>query len=266
MDGATDGSAPAPPGPITIEVAANLAFPRAGSARTQAIVAPTELLSVAQAKLIEPGIYYVPVGMPMVAFLYATGPVEVTRYNFHVVRTKTFFDRRDRSRALVARVPYEESAKRCPGDSFRLTAVGNELLATQPGRLAYKQELACSGKSLHGKEPPNCWRKCGGIGACAYGCDDRSRNHGCSFRVEISASLQDVELCRFTVKLVGTHVPEGTCAVPPPLDGLKPASYVISKLTRDCLGGCIPTTAVNNQRNDVPDVHTRVARTLCLIA
>ena len=193
---------------------------------------PSDLLSATAATQVGPRAYHIPAQLAMAAWLYATGPISVTGYNFK--NAGGFRHKKN----LASRVPYEPDGKRSPCDGLRLTDAGHALLATNPSCQVYRSVLACSGKSAHGKAPPNCQRLCGGIGMCFSDCaDGRGTLHNCAFRVEITASLEDAVAGRFKVRLFGTHVPEGTLQVPPPADGLHAAPHITAALTRDCLGG-----------------------------
>ena len=242
---AVGAAAPAPAAARTllrpiVEVAAISATSRPGSPASPDSV-PSELFSAVRAKEMGQGAYLVPAHIAMAAFMSVTGPMEVTDYNFNSTGGNKL------KKDLVQRLSYEQNGKRSLCDGLQLTAAGQALLATAPTRQVYRAGLACSGQSLNSKAPPNCQRACGGIGVCFHGCtDSRDRHHSCAFRIEITASLQDVDAGRFHVQVSGTHVPEGTVHVPPPPDGLKALPSVISALTRECLGGSTPTVAVNN--------------------
>ena len=205
---------------------------------------PSELLSAERATKVGARAYHVPMQLPMAAFLFATGPPDVVNYNLNagVGGGKV-------NRLLVDRVPFEPDGKKSLCDRLQLTAAGLALLDSAPKRQTYRKVLACSAKSLYGKPHPNCQRECGGIGMCFSDCtESRDRHHGCTFRITITASLQNVDDGRFHVQLSGGHVPDGVWPVPPPTTGLKTVPYITRELATECLRlGSLPTVSVNGK-------------------
>ena len=245
MNAAHDGSGDAAVAPI-VEVAPFSATHNLGPGDHDAPSIPTDLMSAARA-VEAPGerAYYVPPQLPMAAFLYATGPDAVIKYNLNTVASKLNTD-------LARRLVYLPGGKKSPCDALQLTAAGTARLVASPTLQVYRQELACSAKSLHGKAPPNCQRVCGGIGVCTDDCaKGHTRHHGCAFRITVTASLEDVAAGRYHVQLSGTHVPDGTWAMPPPPNGLKTAPHVTARLARHCIDGIFPTVAVNNEAKNL---------------
>ena len=142
--------------------------------------------------------------MPLEAFLYSTGPPEITRYNFKLV-----WRRIDDS--LVRRQAYLQGGDYSAADTYTLTARGNERLKSKPRTRCFTWEMACTGRGVHGKAAPNCQRLCGGISVCLEGCKDGDkRHHACTVRVVVSSSIEDVAGNRMVVTLKGA-----TALLPP---------------------------------------------------
>jgi len=185
------------------------------SSLTQQVAAPTQIASSAtMAVQIGDRTWHVPMHVPMEAFLYTSGPPEIVRYNFKLVR-------RLKKEDLVRRQAYLPGGRHSAADVLVLTPLGELRLPTSPALNVWQWEMACSGTSAHGKEPPNCQRACGGIGCCLEGCrHEKAAHHSCTVRVVVTASLDDVAHHRWHVAIKGHHVPPGTAALPPPLNHL----------------------------------------------
>ena len=123
---------------------------------------PSTLTSVASlVKDGEPNEWIVRAGDDVSKFLYANGPGRIVRYNFRQVRG-TRVERR-----LVERS--STSAGLDFSDIFALTGEGQRASSSL---LGFKFQLACTGKSMHNKAPPNCRRLCcGGYGFCQPACE-----------------------------------------------------------------------------------------------
>lgn len=167
-------------------------------------------------------------------FLVANGPGRITSYNFKVLQESTWLDRA---------VRIGSGDKKDYSDMFQLTAAGRRSVGSL---LAWRVELACTGASLYHKPPPNCRRVCcGGFGGCLLGCDDCGSFDGCSVRILITATLDDVKSGYVSVVLRGEHVPSGMQMIPPPADGLKPMPAALRGLRNECAKGELPTRVVN---------------------
>ena len=142
-------------------------------------------------------IWLVPQGLALEAFLYSSGPPEVSRYNFNLVRRKW-------NAVLVRRQSSQPGGGFNPSDTLVLEPLGEVKFATHPTTNCWHEEWACSGASANGKAPPNCHRLCGGIMACEPGCiNGAKRHHNCSFHIIITASLEDVRHNRRRVEITG---------------------------------------------------------------
>ena len=119
----------------------------------QHVVAPSEVASAGGlARQIDSNTWHVPQHVPLVTFLYSTGPPEITRYNFKLV-----WRRIDDS--LVQRQPYLQGSGYSAADTYALTARGNERLESKPRTKCFTWEMACTGRAAHGKAAPNCQRR-----------------------------------------------------------------------------------------------------------
>ena len=112
-----------------------------------------------------------------------------TRYNFQLVARmiKTQF---------VRRQPFLGGDKYSPADTYVLTEVGESRRETHPDTNCFRWEMACTGKSAHGKAAPNCQRVCGGFGMCLLSCAHGAKKHH-------TATLEDVFQGRFLVRIKG---------------------------------------------------------------
>ena len=138
----------------------------------------------------------VPMGEALEAFLYHSGPPEITRYNLGLVR------REEPAKASVMRHAVAANGRHSYGDVLSLTPDGQEKVATSPSLIAFKIELRCLGTAKHGKAGPNCRRACGGFGMCVTDCANSSiRFHNCEFRVVIVATLKDIEERQWRVRV-----------------------------------------------------------------
>ena len=122
---------------------------------------PSTLTSVASlVKDGEPNEWIVRAGDDVPKFLYANGPGRIVRYNFIQVHTRV--KRRFVERSCT-------SAGLDFSDIFALTGEGQRASTSLIG---FKFQLACTGKSMHNKAPPNCRRLCcGGYGFCQPACE-----------------------------------------------------------------------------------------------
>ena len=117
------------------------------------VAAPPALTSVASlAREIESNKWEVPMGPPLSAFLYHSGPREVVRYNLQFVKRKV-------NAHLVSRAACEKAAAYNPADVYTLTEAGRQLLEEGDGdRRCVTWEQACTGRGAHGRDDPNCMR------------------------------------------------------------------------------------------------------------
>ena len=195
---------------------------------------PSSLTSVAG--LVQPqegNKWIVRMGDDVPKFLYANGPARIHCYNFGVVWERVCSDLVHRRRTL----DHDDYS-----DIFELTTAGSE---ANGSRLGWTVELACTGTSLYGKQPPNCQRMCcGGSGFCLSDCTGSVRYSSCSVRILIKATLDDVRHGQVTIELKGRHVPPGVEPIPPPKDGLKPAPFALRKLREECASD-YPTRVAN---------------------
>jgi hypothetical protein len=237
----------------------------------QQVVAPSSIASAGTlARQLDSNTWHVQQHVAMEAFLYTSGPQEITRYNFGLVA-------RVIKHELVRRQPHLSGGAYSAADTFQLTSVGEERRKSKPTLNCFRWEMACTGRAAHGKAAPNCQRVCGGISVCLESCTDGGKpHHACTVRIVVSASLEDVASNRMvaTLKgasalpllpmhphrpslslaahvLAGHHVPPGTPAVPPPLSGLTAAPSVKAKLKREVVGGQTPTVVVNNAATEL---------------
>ena len=242
-----------------------------------AVAAPSQLASTAGTAIkLSDTAWLVPQGLAFETFLYSSGPPEISRYNFNLVL-------RRQKPELMRRQPSQPGGGYNPSDTLVLQPLGVETRAINPTTICWREEWACSGKSANRKMPPNCYHLCGGISACLPDCTQSTEaHHNCSFRIIVTASLEDVRHNRRRVEVQGAHsypsclslsllspssltlncsvpspsgyhVPPQTVAVPPPLDGLKPAPSLKAELARKVARGTdTPTSAVNAAAADLP--------------
>ena len=138
----------------------------------------------------------VPMGEALEAFLYHSGPPEITRYNLGLVR------RDEPAKASVMRHAVAARGGHSYGDVLSLTPAGQEKVATSPTLTGFKIELRCLGTGKHGKAGPNCRRACGGFGMCVTDCtNSTARWHNCEFRVVVVATLKDIEERQWRVRV-----------------------------------------------------------------
>ena len=196
---------------------------------------PAQLTNVAGiVKHSAPHTWRVRAGDDVPKFLFANGPARITAYNFNTIQETTFGERVTRMKS---------TAKNDLSDIFQLTPAGR---AASGSLLGWRLELACTGKSMYGKASPNCRRACcGGFGSCLSDCECSRRFDGCSVRILITATLDDIRDAFVHVVLRGEHVPPGVQLVPPPLNGLKPMPAALRLLRDDLVSGELPSRAVN---------------------
>ena len=157
------------------------------------IVAPATVSSLGSLwKQLDNTTFEVPAGPQLAAFLFATGPAVVTRYNLIRLQRAYF------PPALVTRTSASSVQQQWAhdvADVSMLTERGKAALAINPALRGYTWQLACSGRAVNKGAHPNCRRQCGGIGACVAGCTGGGTSHErtfhrCSFRVFVKQTLQ----------------------------------------------------------------------------
>ena len=162
------------------------------------VLAPADVTSAGgRARQLTSSSWHVPQHRALEAFLYVSGPSVITRYNFQLVARmiKTQF---------VRRQPFLGGDKYSPADTYVLTEVGESRRESHPDTNCFRWEMACTGKSAHGKAAPNCQRVCGGFGMCLLSCaHGAKKHHTCTVRLIVSATLEDVFQGRFLVRIKG---------------------------------------------------------------
>ena len=149
---------------FTTIVAAPRLVESVASSLTQPVAAPTQVASAASlAVQNDDGSWFVPMHAPMEAFLYTSGPATIVRYNLQIASRVAKND-------LIRRQPYLPGGGYSAADVLVLQPLGEVRLVDSPNLNVWRCEMACTGKSAHGKEPPNCQRVCGGVGCCLEGC------------------------------------------------------------------------------------------------
>ena len=83
-------------------------------------------------------IWLVPQGLALEAFLYSSGPPEVSRYNFNLVKRKW-------NAVLVRRQSSQPGGGFNPSDTLVLEPLGEVKFATHPTTNCWHEEWACSG-------------------------------------------------------------------------------------------------------------------------
>lgn len=185
------------------------------------------------------------------AFLGTHGPSDVTHYNwykFNNFQHKVVLH-------IPQIVPHVDSLHykvRDLSDRYALEGAGLKMIDLGKGdTIGRKSVLACAGKGFgvgRDEDASNCLRKCGkhGPGSCECA-DAKKQGHACGARIKISQTLQQIKDGMVTLKLLGTHVPEGVIPVPPPLYGLRPDSQTLHETVHDVMkNGVGPTLAANN--------------------
>ena len=209
------------------------------------IAAPSGVTKFASlAEQLSPTEWSVPVGH-LEGFMYANGPIEISSYNFEVVRSR--HDKRLATRA-------SSDGRRSYDDAFSLTEAGTAQLAFAPKSECILIELACTGSALHYKTGSNCVRVCcGGIGCCLGNCPGCDRFEGCLFRVKLTMTLLDVRAGKWCVATIGAHVRPGMMLVPPSTQGLKTVPSVMRAAAARCVGGKeTPMTAGDQDATKLP--------------
>ena len=168
------------------------------SSMQQPVVAPAVQASAGStARQLAPRSWQVPHHLALETFICSSGPPEISRYNFNLVMRRIH-------PTLVRRQAYLSGGKHSLADTLVLTPAGEVRLKSEPHLQCFRLEQASSGKSAHGKEPPNCQRVCGGVGTCLPHCKLGSeKHHACTVRIVITASLEDVANSRRCVELTG---------------------------------------------------------------
>ena len=118
-------------------------------------------------------------------------------------------------------------------DDYALTSMGDAKRRRQPGHQGIRWRMMCSGNEGTKEENQlgvvNCMRGCGGLGQCKAGCFVMSpanmyasgnrfeaAKHRCAARLEITATLEEINQGVVRVQLKETHTPNPAGAVPPP--------------------------------------------------
>lgn len=188
---------------VTVELPAIAVAPEKSNAQlSDPVAAPSLTASAAgMATEISTGVWHVPQHLPLQSFLFSTGPQEIVRYNFNLVK-------REQRQDLVRRQPSQPGGGYNAADTLVFQPIGQIQHARGASAICWREEWACSGASAYNKAPPNCQRACGGIGMCEADCTAGSRrHHNCTFRVIISASLEDVSHNRRRVEIKGAPRP-----------------------------------------------------------
>ena len=128
------------------------------------VAAPPQAASAAFAAPLTKWSWHVPAHAALETFLHSSGPSDITRYNFALVK------RGFKDNDLARRQPYLPGGAYSERDTLILTEHGETRRKLKPHLRVFTWELACTGQAAHGKQAPNCQRRCGGFGCCLDTC------------------------------------------------------------------------------------------------